>query len=122
MRVRRAADRDGGCTGIIREVTDIKAGRAEVENTNFMFRNILDNLPGYVFVKDADDDFRYVQVNRKHHPLLGWHSEASLGMTDAELFPPDEAARYRRQDEEIARTGREFCGVSVSGTDRASVT
>lgn len=113
MRVRRAADRDGGCTGIIRDVTDIKAGRAEVENTNFMFRNILDNLPGYVFVKDADDDFRYVQVNRKHHPLLGWHSEASLGMTDAELFPPDEAARYRRQDEEIARTGREFCGVSV---------
>lgn len=42
MRVRRAADRDGGCTGIIRDVTDIKAGRAEVENTNFMFRNILD--------------------------------------------------------------------------------
>lgn len=113
MRVQSISSADGGFSGIIRDVTDLKAGEEMVEDTSFMFRSVLDSLPGYVFVKDAEDGFRYVLLNRKDHPFPDRKPEECIGRTDFELFSQENAARIRREDEEIARSGEDFCGISM---------
>lgn len=64
------------------------------------YRDVLDHLPGYVFVKDADHRFCYRYAN--------WDAESAdvkkLDTTDEILFE-QEADAIRRQDVEIIRTG-----------------
>ena len=57
------------------------------------------------FVKDRQ--FRLVTANRSFWNRFGFASAAELvGKNDFELFPPRLAQHFRRDDEEILRTGR----------------
>jgi len=65
---------------------------------------VLDNTPSYVFVKDTQG--RFLLVNRKVEAYLGKPRGEVAGLTDYDIFPPDLAAFFHRQDEEALRTGR----------------
>jgi len=100
-----------GFAGVIRDVTEEKTGEAAVEETNIMYRSLLDSLLGWVFAKDPDNGFRYVMVNRSRNLFIGNHMGDVIGKTDEEIFSPEVAMRHRRQDEEIVRTGLEYRGI-----------
>ena len=93
--------------------TAAEGGNAVTEDTDFMYRNLLDSLPGWVFVKEAGGDFRYIMINRSRNLFIGRHMVDVVGKTDFDLFSPEYAELHRKQDEEVFRTGQECCGVNT---------
>lgn len=66
---------------------------------NIEVDQILDNLPGSAFVKDAESC--YTAVNRTFCEILGVPRERILSRTDAELFPPEIAAELLNRDRQV---------------------
>jgi len=64
---------------------------------------IIHNTPSLVFIKDLEG--RYLLVNRPFERVAGASSGDFVGRTDAELFTPDTAARFRADDERVIRSG-----------------
>jgi len=69
------------------------------------FTQLFDHLPGIsFFAKNAD--FQLVSGNRAFWTRLGFESEDQMiGKTDFELFPASLAENFRRDDQEVLRTG-----------------
>lgn len=69
-------------------------------------RTMFDHLPGvFFFVKDAEG--RMITANAAKLERLGLKSESEIvGATDDDFFPPDVAVAFRKDDQEIIRTGR----------------
>lgn len=75
----------------------------DAENSAF-YREVLDNLPGFVFIKDADNDFRYLYMNRNCEQLP---LQKTTGCLDDGILFAGEAEDIRALDAEVARTGNE---------------
>ena len=75
------------------------------ENEHFL-ATILETMPLALYGKDPADQFRYWLWNAKAEELFGLPREAVLGRSDYELFPRDQADRFRAGDlEALARGG-----------------
>ena len=59
----------------------------------------LDKAPISVYIKDADDDFRYVFINDFTLTQIGLRREEMLGRNDFDIMPRRMAESYRRNDE-----------------------
>ncbi|MFK7959516.1 MAG: putative bifunctional diguanylate cyclase/phosphodiesterase [Phycisphaerales bacterium] len=69
------------------------------------FRAVFDNLPVGLWVKDPNDDFRYVLWSRTMEDLSGILAKDMIGQTDAEVSGQEEAAEERRQDRAAVDSG-----------------
>ncbi|HWL07173.1 MAG TPA: response regulator, partial [Planctomicrobium sp.] len=108
-----------GTLGISRDVTS----HVEISQTLHMerdrLRTLIDHLPDYVFIKDAEA--RFVTVNRAHYELYGCDSEAEvIGKTDFDFSDKEHAERYYNDDLDVIRngtvlTGHEEVAVSKDG-------
>ena len=67
-------------------------------------QQVLDNSSAAVFAKDRNG--RYLFVNREFERLVGLDSEQLIGRTDRDIFPPDLAAGFRRNDMRVLLEGR----------------
>jgi len=67
-------------------------------------RQVLDSLPGLVFVKDIQG--RFIYVNARAAASLGMMSTALLGRTDYDLYAPTFAERYVRDDHNVFTKGQ----------------
>ncbi len=86
--------------GVTNNITDRKAGEIRYLNSMKMLNTIMENLPGVLFVKNVDDNFRYVAVNNNFVELLQYPREKAEGRTDYEIFAdsPEQAERFRQDD------------------------
>src|SRR5438105_2119169 len=66
-------------------------------------QKILDNSPAIIFLKDTEG--RYLYVNAQFGKLTVLTPEQILGKTDAEIFPPEQAAAFRANDLKVLQTG-----------------
>ena len=67
---------------------------------------ILDNIPVYLFVKDPNDEFRYLYWNQSFVKHSGIPASQVIGKTDFEIFPnPADAAHFQRDDLELLKRG-----------------
>lgn len=82
----------------------------EIVRLNSIMGAILDNIPVYLFVKDAKDDFRYLYWNKDFVKHSGIPAEKAVGHTDFEIFPDSaDREKFRRDDLEIVKLGfKEF--------------
>jgi PAS domain S-box-containing protein len=86
----------------------------ELREREQMLRTLMDNLPSYVYVKDAAG--RFLLANRTVINDLGLHSEADIiGKTDFDLFPRGLAERYRTVEAQVVRTGEPAINVEEPG-------
>ncbi len=88
-----------------------------LENHPIVLREILDNLPDFLYVKDLDS--RFVLANIAQVRLLGKKSKAELvGKTDFDLYPRDLAERYYCDERQVLATGKPLLDREEPGLDQ----
>jgi PAS domain S-box-containing protein len=101
-------DDNGNIMGIIgggRNITKQKEIERRLTDERNLLRTMIDNLPDYIYVKDAQG--RFVLANMAVARQMGFSSpEEIIGKSDFDLFPHELAARYRAEEEEMIRTGK----------------
>jgi PAS domain S-box-containing protein len=66
-------------------------------------RDILDNSPGMVFLKDTEG--RYLHVNRQFERAFHMTREQVVGKTDEAIFVPEQAASFHANDLKVLQAG-----------------
>ncbi|AKJ04546.1 PAS domain S-box-containing protein [Archangium gephyra] len=96
----------------VRNLVQLKRVREELERRNHElerlrsreeahYRAILDASPAVVYVKDLQG--RYLLVNKAYEAFMRRTREDLLGRTDAQLYSPEVAEAFRRNDLEALR-------------------
>ena len=88
---------------ISRDVTERRAGEEAVRSSAALYASLVESLPQSIFRKDAAGRFTF--ANRRLCLTLGLTVADLLGKTDAELFAPELAAKYRADDLRVLATG-----------------
>ncbi|MFN2284453.1 MAG: PAS domain S-box protein [Anaerolineae bacterium] len=68
-----------------------------------LLRTLIDNLPDAIYAKDLQG--RKTLANRADLDNIGLPEAEVLGKTDAELFPPEVAARFMADDQAVLNSG-----------------
>ncbi|MBS0194799.1 MAG: diguanylate cyclase [Proteobacteria bacterium] len=98
-------DADGaivGMIGISHDITDKKRLEDAVRRHKDLLDTVLDSVDALVYMKDADGLFLY--ANQRVAQAFGRPAEAIIGCRDADLLPPEVAARFREVDRRILAT------------------
>lgn len=87
------------------DITDVIRKQEELRELNFLLDGILNNIPVYLFVKDPEDEFRYLYWNKAFADHSKIPASKAIGHTDYEVFPEyADAERFRKDDQELIRT------------------
>jgi len=100
---------DGAIVGVscaVIEVTELKQTERAVKDSQALYKSLVDNLEQCVFRKDLNG--RVTFLNQQYCDLLGKPLEAWIGLTDADVFPPELAAKYQADDRRVVETGETF--------------
>ncbi len=93
-----------GLVGITREINELKRSEAALVEERNLLRTLIDNLPDYIFVKDAEG--RLLITNLAHVQLMGGTSPDDLiGKTDFDFYPKEMAERYRADELALLQSG-----------------
>ena len=78
---------------------------SQIKRFNRIMDTTMENIPAGIVVKDIENDFRYIYRNRESY---NWDisSENAIGMNDFDYYPPEMAQQKRKEDMEIAATGK----------------
>ncbi len=94
---------------IMADITKEQQQAEELQNTTALLQHILDHLPGFIFVKNADNDFRYELCNTNMERAFGKKAPEILGKNDFELWENrQQAEKFHRTDLAVAEYGREL--------------
>ncbi|MEG1585559.1 MAG: transporter substrate-binding domain-containing protein [Bacteroidales bacterium] len=93
----------------------LKGAIREAENTSELLRNIIHEIPLGIFIKDIDDDFRYLIMNQQLAELQHRKASVTLGKTDYDIFDKEIADIFRKDDlETIRQAGKpHICSKSI---------
>jgi diguanylate cyclase (GGDEF)-like protein/PAS domain S-box-containing protein len=93
---------DGGnaILAIVQDRTEVNAARRQVTDARSLLDSIVDNLPVGVFVKDMEDDGRYVLFNRQSATIAEMPGREIVGKTDRVVFR-DKTRFFREQDKRV---------------------
>ena len=87
-----------------RTATDLAALRESLASERNLQRALIDNLPDYIYVKDAAS--RFITTNAAHLKVLGAERiDDVVGKTDFDFFPREAAEQYYRDEQEVIRSG-----------------
>lgn len=102
---------------VIQEITSIKENEQRLQYANTMLKNILDNIPCSISVKNHSDGGKYVMVNSQFYNFLTVDESYDIvGKTASDLFDADTAAKIEKTDAELAKSGGKIDTVlSLSG-------
>lgn len=78
---------------------------SQIKRFNRITDTTMENIPAGIVVKDIENDFRYIYRNRESYNR-DISSENAIGMNDFDYYPPEMAQQKRKEDMEIAATGK----------------
>lgn len=87
------------------DITDVIKKQDELRELNLLLDGILNNIPVYLYVKDPEDEFRYLYWNKAFADHSGIPSFNAIGHTDYEIFPErGDAEKFRKDDLELLKS------------------
>jgi PAS domain S-box-containing protein len=104
-----------GAVLVFRDVTEEYHRRDQLRESQELLQSVLDNSPSIIWVKDLD--CRYRMVNKPFEQRYGLERSKVPGLAEADLFPEEIAANFRRSDEKVINTGS---SIEIETTDHLS--
>lgn len=93
-----------GAVAVFRDVTERRRRELDASRVELQKRALLDNIPDIAWLKDREG--RYLAVNLALAEAMGYaRPEDVEGLTDFDMWPHERAAAYKREDDELMRTG-----------------
>ena len=80
----------------------VRGRTAELAEAQQLLRTIVDHTPAVIFAKDLS--FRFLLMNRRFAETFGIPAESSLGRTDYDFFPHENADTFRNVDARVLAT------------------
>lgn len=90
--------------GIIRDITERKQMVESLRKSEEHYRTLTDSIPDSIFIVNMDDRIEY--INTREAKLLKMRIEDIIGRKRETLFPPDVAARQKKELNKVHKTGR----------------
>ena len=78
--------------GLIQDISEFKENELRCRSSLQILETVMESLPGFVFVKNAEDRFRYLAVNRRFQSAVDLPESEIIGHTDLEIFHHDPIA------------------------------
>jgi PAS domain S-box-containing protein len=92
-----------GTQGVLWDVTAWKRAENALRESEALYHSLVENIPIHVWRKDTDGRFTF--VNKGFCEALAKAPDDLIGKTDFDLFPPELAEKYRRDDLRVLETG-----------------
>lgn len=74
-----------------------------------LLQPLLDNLPDWIFIKDAES--RIIRSNKAHAQVLGLDDpQGAVGKTDFDFFPVEDADRFYQEEQDFLEAGQPIIG------------
>lgn len=90
---------------VFSDTTERRRAQESLTHERNLLRTLIDHLPGFVFVKDAE--CRYLLSNASLMRIQGvTRPDEVVGRSDFDFFPAELASLYRAGDEEVLRSGK----------------
>ena len=89
---------------------------AQIKRLNQIMDTTINNLPAGIVVKEINNDFRYIYRNQEANNR-DLHTADSIGKNDFDFYPPIVAEKKRREDIQVATTGKGLHW-TIEGKDR----
>jgi two-component system sensor histidine kinase/response regulator len=88
----------------------------ELASERRMLRTLIDNLPDFIYVKDAQ--CRFLLANVSVAKLMGTTPEKLLGKSDFDFYPPELATQYSNDELDVMRAGQPLLNLEEAGLDQ----
>ncbi len=99
--------RDGsqfyGILGVCVDITKRRLAEERLRESEERYRQLAESLPDFVYILDQDG--RLLYGNQSAAKCVGLSSEALVGKTQEDLFPPDVAKRHQERIRRVLATG-----------------
>lgn len=86
------------------DITERRNWEETLRQSESRFTAFMRHLPGVAFIKDLHG--RYVYYNEASWPQFQKHPEEIVGKMDEQIWPAEDAARYRENDAAVIAEGR----------------
>ena len=93
-----------------RNISERKKAEHIINQNEFLFNEVINNLPMPLLIKDVNNDFKYVFWNQKSEELGGYRTEEVLGKNDIEIYGEERGQYYWDIDEKVVREGKPYHG------------
>jgi len=88
--------------GTITDISQLKWAEEKLRHQEQFLRSVIDNIPQLIFWKDCDGQYLGANAQLIKFKNLSFHE--IVGKTDADIWQPEQAVRYRQEDVEVMRT------------------
>ena len=101
--LRDATGRITGGINMLVDVTERRHAEERLRDSEQRFARFMHHLPGLAWIKDAEG--RYVYANEAAQKVFQASQDEIYGRTDQEVFSPETAAQFTRNDRHAMRDG-----------------
>jgi diguanylate cyclase (GGDEF)-like protein/PAS domain S-box-containing protein len=103
-----------GLFGISTDITAEKETQAKLRESELRLRTILDNVGAYIYIKDKDRRFKY--INKLTEELFQKKSDEIVGMTNIELLGPEQGEEFDQTDRQVFEVGEKVTCLETFST------
>jgi PAS domain S-box-containing protein len=89
---------------LAREVAELARAEESLRESESLYHSLVENLPQNILRKDVNGRFTF--ANQRFCKALGKTLDEIKGKTDFDLYPPELADKYQRDDRQVMEGGR----------------